>query len=110
MKLHHLSLDRLEELLPTMTNGGQVAVVAGITGDKSQQFAGEATARIEIVQSVNVVDRFRAFVVDLEKRVSARLIDSDGKKIALNGANPADSADSAGNSEAAMPDSQDFTP
>jgi hypothetical protein len=79
--LHHLSLDRLEELIPTMQDGAKVAVVAGIVAEKSQLFAGEATARIERIEPITLVERFAAFVQELGERVTARLNGAEAEKM-----------------------------
>jgi hypothetical protein len=92
MHLHHMSLDRLEELLPKMENGKDVAVVVGITADKAQNFAGEATARIEIIEPISIVDRFRLAMLELEKRVAERIGCEAKKTLANRASSPGFSA------------------
>jgi hypothetical protein len=107
MELHRMALERAAELIPRCNDLQKVAVSSGVFAEKSQLFAGEATARIASSEPVDLVARFGAFVAELEKRVQARVIDSDAKKMAAKGpasaavlALPAEAAPNPGEIEA----------
>ena len=84
MELHRMALERAAELIPRCNDLGRVAVASGIFAEKSQLFSGEATARIASAEPVDLVARFGAFVLALEKKVRAREIGSDDKKMGTN--------------------------
>lgn len=85
MELHRMALERAAELIPRCSDLQKVAVAGGIYAEKSQLFAGEATARIVSSEPIDLVARFGAFVAELEKRVQARQIGLADKKMATNG-------------------------
>jgi hypothetical protein len=72
MQLHRMSLERAGELIPGCADLQKVAVASGIFAEKSQLFAGEATARIATAEPIDLVARFGAFIAELEKKVAAR--------------------------------------
>jgi hypothetical protein len=84
MELHRMALERAAELIPRCDDLGRVAVASGIFAEKSQLFAGEATARIASAEPVDLVARFGAFILALEKKVRAREVGSDAKNTGTN--------------------------
>lgn len=84
MVLHRMALERAAELIPDCTDLAKVAIASGIFAEKTQLFAGEATARITGTEPVDLVERFGQFVSALEKRVTAREIGLAEKNTATN--------------------------
>lgn len=89
LALHEMCLDRAQDLIPRCDDLQKLAVSSGIFAEKSNLLAGEATARIEEVKAVNLVERFQIFVTSLEKKAAAREIGDEAGNKLTNSATPA---------------------